>query len=189
MSNVRVCDRCGKRVDKNGLEIEITPYKFHRFLVNVEREYSHEMHDLCAECKREFNAFIAGANARVAYICDRTACEKCNPECHHVFDVHHAKNFECIAENEYWEKETSTPEIKDASSYFLTPEDGEVPLDECPIGLFEVNGELCMKTEYYTATSDGLIRIDAYIVSTGERCCIEHDALVKPCSIWVADGE
>jgi len=61
MSNVRVCDRCGKRVDNHGLEIEITPYKFHRFLVVTEREFSHEMHDLCAACKNDFDAFMNGA--------------------------------------------------------------------------------------------------------------------------------
>ena len=43
---------------------------------------------------------------RVAYICDRKFCEKCdNPDCHHVFDIRHARNFECIADNEYFEKE------------------------------------------------------------------------------------
>ena len=39
-----------------------------------------------------------------------------------------------------------------------------VTLAECPIGLFECSGELCLKTEY--GTNDG--RIDAYIVSSGE---------------------
>ena len=44
--------------------------------------------------------------ARVAYICDREACPECNnPDCHHIFDISHAQNFECVAENEYWEKE------------------------------------------------------------------------------------
>lgn len=37
-------------------------------------------------------------------------------------------------------------------------------LADCPIGLFEYQGELCLKTEY--GTNDG--RIDAYIVSSGE---------------------
>ena len=46
---------------------------------------------------------------RVAYICDRKFCEDCNnPECNHCFDIRHAKNFECIADNEYWEKEEMT---------------------------------------------------------------------------------
>ena len=43
---------------------------------------------------------------RVAYICDRKFCDECdNPDCHHCFDITHARNFECIADNEYWEKE------------------------------------------------------------------------------------
>jgi hypothetical protein len=43
---------------------------------------------------------------RVAYVCDREFCEECNnPDCNHCFDIRHAKNFEYIAENEYWEKE------------------------------------------------------------------------------------
>lgn len=43
---------------------------------------------------------------RVGYICDRKFCEECdNPECHHTLDINHAKNFELIADNEYWEKE------------------------------------------------------------------------------------
>lgn len=34
-----------------------------------------------------------------------------------------------------------------------------VKFEDCPIGLFEINGELCLKTEY---------GLDAYIVSSGE---------------------
>lgn len=45
-------------------------------------------------------------HTRVVYICDGKACPECvNPDCHHTFDITHARNFECIAENEYWEKE------------------------------------------------------------------------------------
>lgn len=40
----------------------------------------------------------------------------------------------------------------------------QVTLVECPIGLFEYAGELCLKTEY--GNNEG--RIDAYIVSSGE---------------------
>lgn len=39
-----------------------------------------------------------------------------------------------------------------------------VTLAQCPIGLFMVHGELCLKTEY--GNNEG--RIDAYIVSSGE---------------------
>lgn len=27
------------------------------------------------------------------YLCDRNACEICNPECYHTFDLSHALNF------------------------------------------------------------------------------------------------
>lgn len=43
------------------LRLKLPPYKFHRFLVVTEREFSHEMHDLCAACKNDFDAFMNGA--------------------------------------------------------------------------------------------------------------------------------
>lgn len=91
----------------------------------------------------------------------------------------------CVAAS--WEGDRSIPKISDDSSYFLTPENAEITLAECPVGLFEYEGTLGMKTEYCTNTITGT-KIDAYIVSTGERCCIDNYAMVKPCSIWVADG-
>lgn len=30
---------------------------------------------------------------KIYYVCDRTACENCNPDCNHTSDVAHAKNF------------------------------------------------------------------------------------------------
>jgi hypothetical protein len=39
-----------------------------------------------------------------------------------------------------------------------------VTLEDCPIGLFVKDNEICLKTEY----SDNEGRIDAYIVSSGE---------------------
>lgn len=44
---------------------------------------------------------------RIAYICDGKACVECNnPECHHTEDIHHARNFERVGENQYMEKES-----------------------------------------------------------------------------------
>lgn len=40
-------------------------------------------------------------------------------------------------------------------------------LESAPIGLFLFGDELCLKTEYRTASG----RIDAYIVSSGEAFC------------------
>jgi hypothetical protein len=86
-------------------------------------------------------------------------------------------------------KDTTPPDIRDGSSYFLTPDDEEVTLAECPVGLFAYDGTLGMKTEYVTANGDGKYKIDAYIVSTGERFCISNGTLVKPCGVWIADGD
>ena len=64
---------------------------FDKKVTGIERQFKH----LCE------------ITPRVAYICNRKFCEKCdNPECNHVFDIRYAKNFECIADNEYWEKDT-----------------------------------------------------------------------------------
>lgn len=30
----------------------------------------------------------------VLYECDRRACDRCNPECHHTRDIRHAENFQ-----------------------------------------------------------------------------------------------
>lgn len=64
----------------------------------------------------------------------------------------------------------------------------KVTLEECPIGLFLYEDELCLKTEY--GDNDG--RIDAYIVSSGEmfwgdapQSIISQRAqLVTPVSVW-----
>lgn len=148
-----------------------------------------ELHK-CAECDKKKPENL------VFYICDRKACDPCgNPDCKHTLNIKHAKNFKSNEElgmnngfHDYWEQEE--PEIRDGSSYFLTPEDTAVTLAECPVGLFEYNGTLGMKTEYMTPRGpDGYV-IDAYIVSSGERFCIKSDAMVNPCSIWTAeDGD
>lgn len=61
MSNVRVCDRCGRKIEKPGMEIDIRAYKYHRFLLNTEREYSHGCDDLCTICMKDYFAFMDGA--------------------------------------------------------------------------------------------------------------------------------
>lgn len=140
------------------------------------------------------------SSAKVFYICDRKACDPCdNPDCKHTHKIEHAKNFKSNKElgiangyEHYWEVENASPEIPDGSSYFLTPEDMEVTLAECPVGLFVYDGVLGMKTEYMTTcvtgTGENNYKIDAYIVDSGERFCISNDTLVKPCGVWVADG-
>ncbi len=43
--------------------------------------------------------------AMVAYLCDGKACKACyNPDCHHTFDIRHARNFELVGNNKYAER-------------------------------------------------------------------------------------
>ena len=150
-----------------------------------------EMHK-CNECEHK-NPYPE-KKTMVFYICDRKACAPCdNPDCRHTHKIEHAKNFKSNEElgklngySDYWEVDP-LDEVPDASSYYLTPQDDETcPLYECPVGLFEFEGILGMKTEYCTAISDGRYKIDAYVVSSGERFCISNDAMVKPCALYVA---
>ena len=56
----------------------------------------------CSECDKNDNSGIW-------YICDRTLCPDCSPECKYTSDVRHSKNFKYSFEDgDFWEKETST---------------------------------------------------------------------------------
>lgn len=80
---------------------------------------------------------------QIAYICDRTMCENCNSDCRHCFDIAHAKNFECVAENEYWEKGSKrgntyqkfADEVTDMLMLFCDDDD-QITLKKCEL---EVN--------------------------------------------------
>lgn len=63
---------------------------FGRRVAHIEKGYKHMLEEY----------------PRVAYVCDRKMCEECASDCNHTFDIRHAKNFECIADNEYFEKDT-----------------------------------------------------------------------------------
>lgn len=39
----------------------------------------------------------------VLYLCDRKACDECNPECHHTQDINHAKNYQKAELDTYFE--------------------------------------------------------------------------------------
>lgn len=64
-------------------------------------------------------------------------------------------------------------------------------LVDAPIGLFLHDNELCLKTQYRTASG----RIDAYIVSSGESFCgpqpqtvqNQHTAIVTPVTITIKE--
>jgi hypothetical protein len=89
--------------------------------------------------------------------------------------------------SDYWEVEHAVPEVADGSYYFMAPELFECSLADCPVGLFEHNGVLGMKTKYMTKVDKDKYRIDAYIVSTGECFGISNDTPVRPCSVWIAE--
>lgn len=63
MSKVRVCDRCGKKIDSRhpGMNIDIRGFKYHRFQFKCEGEYMIMAYDLCPDCKNEHDAFMKGA--------------------------------------------------------------------------------------------------------------------------------
>lgn len=61
MANVRVCDRCGRKIGRDGMEVDIRAFKYHRFLLNTEREYAHGVDDLCPICMKDYQAFMDGA--------------------------------------------------------------------------------------------------------------------------------
>lgn len=48
---------------------------------------------------------IHKSGANVFFICDRRACEKCNPDCNFTTDIQHAKNFEVTQDGDYMEVE------------------------------------------------------------------------------------
>ena len=53
----------------------------------------------CSECDN---------GAGVLYLCDRTKCRKCSPECKYTADIRHAKNFKCLFDDgDFWEIDNS----------------------------------------------------------------------------------
>ena len=54
----------------------------------------------CSECEYKRK------EERVMYLCDGKTCSKCdNSECHHTYDISHAKNFKYVGDGKYIEKE------------------------------------------------------------------------------------
>jgi hypothetical protein len=73
----------------------------------VERELDKDiMESWDAFCKTEHDKLKNPEEdpIQVAYVCDCRACKDCdNPDCHHTFDIRHARNFELVGENCYSE--------------------------------------------------------------------------------------
>lgn len=60
-ANVKVCDRCGKRVDPcSGMYSVIRGVKFNFFKIYSDTEYGYKNHDLCHDCMKDYEAFIDG---------------------------------------------------------------------------------------------------------------------------------
>lgn len=66
---------------------------------------------LCIDCWNRVMTSMEDAvemektETKIAYICDRQACENCDyPTCQHTTDISHAVNFEEVGENRYFEK-------------------------------------------------------------------------------------
>lgn len=61
MSKVRVCDRCGKRLERRaGVKIDIHAFKYSYFSLDSVGEYTYEQHDLCPDCMKNYETFIKG---------------------------------------------------------------------------------------------------------------------------------
>lgn len=61
MSKVRVCDRCGKRLERrSGAKIDIHAFKYKYFSFDSIAEYNYDQHDLCDVCMVSYEAFMKG---------------------------------------------------------------------------------------------------------------------------------
>lgn len=61
MSKVRVCDRCGKRLERrSGVKIDINAFKYKYFSLDSTTEYTYDQHDLCDTCMVLYEAFMKG---------------------------------------------------------------------------------------------------------------------------------
>jgi len=50
------------------------------------------------------HALMCKTNPNVYYVCDRRACDQCDPRCHHTKDISHAKYFEKDEDGDYHER-------------------------------------------------------------------------------------
>lgn len=57
MANVKICDRCGERVDSFFLPVTIKPI---RYILTRERYGSLTSHDLCRNCGADLAEFMKG---------------------------------------------------------------------------------------------------------------------------------
>lgn len=45
------------------------------------------------------------SSKRIFYLCDRRACDSCDPWCHHTSNIRHAKTYVKNKNGDYFEKE------------------------------------------------------------------------------------
>lgn len=56
---------------------------------------------------------------KIIYLCDRKACKKCGSVCAHTDKIEHARNFEEVVENVYFEKKQPEGTILEVRSTWL----------------------------------------------------------------------
>jgi hypothetical protein len=57
MAHVKVCDRCGKKIERGMYPISITPY---RYVLTTETDLSETSYDLCKNCRKDLKKFLEG---------------------------------------------------------------------------------------------------------------------------------
>ena len=77
----------------------------------------------------------------IVYLCDRTMCENCNPDCAHTHDIRHAVNFEAADHNKrmYMERERFNNAYQEAALRTASNKDNSYALLQ--EGVMGLNGE------------------------------------------------
>lgn len=60
MSNIKICDRCMKKIPTHG-GMNIRALMYRHFILETETKYDYGTHDLCNDCMKKFEAFMDGA--------------------------------------------------------------------------------------------------------------------------------
>lgn len=106
----------------------------------------------------------------VLYRCDNKACGNCShPTCQYTSDIEHAVNFTKASTMVFVEKSEVTEAVESDKDDIQSEENDQwVRFGDCPIGLFDFNGSLYMKT----------ICGHAFSVNSGAMQYFDPDTLV-----------
>jgi hypothetical protein len=55
MSTVKICDRCGKKLEREMPKVRLRTF---RYILDIETSYERQEFDLCEECFDEFMLFL-----------------------------------------------------------------------------------------------------------------------------------